>query len=390
MLTEIKNNIVNIYKHYLVSIRNYTKDKPTLGCILKIILRGPTREFQEYVARYVPTKKINGYMYETRNFSVVSLGAKNPNQIIVYLERDSGAGGFCAEWIYWLNRLAFADRIGASFCINWTSSQFYKENGKVKSTDNIFEYYFKQPSAIQVKDALKSQNVIIDANIIDYGYYDIFAPGRADDYKIQPSDIEIMALLQRKYIRLNQELAEEIECEITNMLGDLKVLAVHARGADANIPYNNHPIPVKAKVYIEKTKEQADRLAADKIFLATDDNHLLETFVKAFGEKLIYYKDVERSDGFRMNCYGEGARPLHHYHLGREIIRDVYTMANCQGFVCSHSYVSYIVQILKKSFNQNFETLFCINTAFRKKGWNLADPNTIRKVEKIWNKELQK
>lgn len=388
MFKKIKNRMGNIYRHYLVSIRNYVKDKPALGCILKIILRIPTKEFREYVARYVPTRTIDGYPCRTRNLRVVSLGDENPNRLILYLERDSGSGGFCAEWIYWLNRLAFADGIGASFCINWTSSQFYKEKENVSNTNNIFEYYFQQPGRIKVKEALKSKNVIFDANIADYGYYDIFAPGRLDDYKMQLSDMEAMGVLHGKYIHLKEGLAVEIDKEIRDLMGNEKVLAVHARGADANIPYNNHPIPVSAAVYIEKAKQEARRIGADKIFLATDDNTILKKFLTEFGEKLLYYKAVERSDGLRMNCYGERARRLHHYHLGREIIRDVYTMAHCHGFVCSNSYVSYVVQIVKKSLNQNFEALYCIHTDFRKKGWNLTDPNTVRRVEEIWNKEL--
>lgn len=377
----------NIFKHYLVIIRQWVKDKPFWGCFLKILLRGRTREFQQYVARYIPIKTINGQNCVTRNLTVSTLGTRNAKKIIMLLERDSGSSGFCAEWVYWLNRFTFSDKMGFSHCVNWTSSQFYKE--KELENDNIFEYFFEQPAGITVEDALKSQNVIFDYNSVDYGYYDSFAPGRNDDYIFSEKDIINFAEIQKKYIRLNKDLKDDIDFEIKNLLKEKKVLAVHARGADAKIPYNNHPMPVTTENYIDNATREMGVIHAEKIFLATDDNGILRRFIEVFGDKLLYYKDVERSDGVRMNCYGESSRSMHHYKLGKEIIRDVYTMAACQGLICSVSYVSYIVRIIKKSMDCNFETLDCIKTELRKTGLNLTDPKTISSVEKIWNKELK-
>ena len=176
----IKHYLHVIFKHYLVSIRQWTKDKPFWGCCLKILLRGRTKEFQQYVARYVPAKTIDGIDCVTRNLAVSTMGTLNPKIIIMYLERDSGSGGFCAEWVYWLNRVSFSDKMGFKHCINWIDSQFYKE--EELENGNIFEYFFEQPADISVEETLKSQNVIFDYNSIDYGYYDSFAPGRNDDY----------------------------------------------------------------------------------------------------------------------------------------------------------------------------------------------------------------
>jgi len=383
----IKHYLHVIFKHYLVSIRQWTKDKPFWGCCLKILLRGRTKEFQQYVARYVPAKTIDGIDCVTRNLAVSTMGTLNPKIIIMYLERDSGSGGFCAEWVYWLNRVSFSDKMGFKHCINWIDSQFYKE--EELENGNIFEYFFEQPADISVEETLKSQNVIFDYNSIDYGYYDSFAPGRNDDYIFSETDIINFSKIQKKYIRLNECLKNEIDLDIINLLKRKKVLAVHARGADAKIPYNNHPIPVTIEDYIDNARREMNAIQAEKIFLATDDNNILKRFVEEFGDKLLYYNDVERSDGVRMSCYGESNRFMHHYKLGKEIIRDVYTMAACQGLVCSTSYVSYIVRILKKSMDCDYEVIYCIKTKLRKKGLNLTDPKAISSVEKIWNQELK-
>lgn len=383
----IKNYMHSIFKHYLVNIRQWVKDKPFWGCFLKILLRGRTREFQQYVARYIPSKNVNGIDCITRNLVVSTLGNMNPQTIIMYLKRDSGSGGFCAEWVYWLNRLSFSDKMGFKHCIDWYASQFFKE--EEIENQNIFEYFFEQPSGIAVEEALKSQNVIFDYNTIDYGYYDFFAPGRNDDYVFSEKDIADFAEIQRKYIKIKPCLKEEIDLDIMMLLKDKKTLAVHARGADAKIPYNNHPVPVTIKDYINYTKMEKEAIGAEQIFLATDDNNILSQFVEEFGDALLYYKEVERSDGVRMSCYGEKDRVKHHYQLGKEIIRDVYTMASCHGLVCSTSYVSYMVQIVKKSKLCEFEVIYCIKTELRKKGLNLTDPKTINNVEKLWNQELK-
>lgn len=378
---------MQILDHFFISIRRFVENKPFFRCCLKFIYRLPRKEFQEYIARYVPTKYVNGGSIRTRNISVVTLGSQNPNKTILLTERDSGSGGFCAEWIYWLNRLYFSDQMGFLHCFNWIDSQFFVE--KSIENKNIFEYYFEQPYGLTVQDVKKSKNVIIDKNSIDYGYYDVFAPGRNDDYIVTEEDFDKLAQMQRKYIHIESGLKKEIEREIEQLLGADKVLAVHARGADAKIHYANHPIPIEIDKYIEETEKSLKIIGADKVFLATDDNNILKAFMNKYQEKLIYYKDVERSDGVRMSCYGEVRREQHHYRLGKEIIKDVYTLAACSGIVCSASYVSYMARIVKKASGENFQIVNSISSSKRKKGMNLTDPLAIKKVEALWNQELK-
>ncbi|WP_146153786.1 O-fucosyltransferase family protein [Enterocloster lavalensis] len=378
---------MKILEHLLVSIRRVVEKRPFFKCCLKFIYRLPHKEFQEYVARYIPTKYVDGKTIITRNLSVVTLGQKNPNRVILLTERNSGSGGFCAEWIYWLNRLNFSDQMGFLHCFNWTNSQFFVE--KSMKNKNIFEHYFEQPYGLEVKDVKQSKHVIIDKNSIDYGYYDVFAPGRDDDYMITDDDFYRLSQMQKKYIRLEEKLKEEIERDISRMIDSNKILAVHARGADAQVNYKNHPIPIGVDKYIEETEKSIELIGANKVFLATDDNNILKAFIEKYQERLIYYKDVERSDGLRMSCYGEIQRKQHHYRLGKEIIKDVYTLAACDGLVCSASYVSYMARIVKMASGKSYQTINSISSTKRTKGMNLTDPLTIKKVETIWNQELK-
>lgn len=378
---------MKILDHFFVSIRSLVEKRPFFKCCLKFLYRLPHREFQEYVARYIPTKYIDGESVIARNISVVRLGQKNPGRIILLTERDSGSGGFCAEWMYWLNRLHFSEQMGFSHCFNWMSSQFFVEDSM--QNKNIFEYYFAQPYGLNVEEVKQSQHVIIDKNSIDYGYYDVFAPGRDDDYMISEEDFNKLSQIQKKYIHLEPKLKEEIERDIAQMIGTAKILAVHARGADAKVQYKNHPIPIGIDKYIEETEKSMGLIGADKIFLATDDNNILKAFIDKYHQRLIYYKDVERSDGMRMSCYGDVSREYHHYRLGKEIIKDIYTLAACKGLVCSTSYVSYMARIVKMASGEEYQTINSIGSSKRTTGMNLTDPLTIKRVEAIWNEELK-
>lgn len=108
---------------------------------------------------------------------------------------------------------------------------------------------------------------------------------------------------------------------------------------------------------------------------------MLEQFKEKFGSKLVYY-DVIRSNGTVMNCFIEKERENHHYLLGLEIIRDVYTLAACQGLVCGMSYVSFIVQVLKKANNQTFSAFYRIFKGLAKDGVELTDSKAREKLEK--------
>lgn len=70
---------------------------------------------------------------------------------------------------------------------------------------NIFEHYFVQPYGLDVEDVKQSKYVILDKNSIDYGYYDVFAPGRDDDYMITDEDFYKLAQMQKKIYTLGSK-----------------------------------------------------------------------------------------------------------------------------------------------------------------------------------------
>lgn len=390
-------NIIHIFRPVYVPISNFIRN--TFGtqgyvfAICKFVRRLPNAYFRGYVNNYrnpIEHKGAEEKKHPIMNMQVHVLGNKNKGKVIMLLENQSHHAGFCALWVYFLNRLSFSDKKGFYHVIDWNESEFYQEDHPIHGSNSIFEYYFEQPCGISLEDARKSNFVVYDWNNPEFGYNDTFHVGDTNDYKFTTEDIEQFAKIQRKYIHLHKDIESSIKEQIEKLFqGKTNVLGVHARGADTKIGYKGHPTIVTSEDYIDETQKMAEKLKADLIFLATDDQEMLDQFKEVFGDKLVYYEDVIRSTGTVMNCFIEKERENHHYLLGLEVIRDVYTLAACRGFVCGMSYVSFIVQILKKANNQKFRRFHRIFKGIRKDGIDLNDVNARKKISEKWEKELE-
>lgn len=324
-----------------------------------------------------------------RNIQMWDLGEKNKGKVVFLMNNRAGHGGFCGLWIYYLNRLAFSDKMGFYHVMNCVQSDFYQEDHPIHGTRNVFEYYFQQPCGISLKSALQSKNVVFDWNNDDYGFNDSFHVGGPVDYTFKNSDIKQFAELQKKYIKFQPSIEKKLLKQTQRLLGNRKVVAVHARGTDYKVPYKGHPIAISPEDYLETAKILADKIGATHIFLATDDITILNLFKNDLGDKLIYFNDVIRSEGTVWNCYVKSDVKNPHFRLGYEIIRDVFAMASCDGFVCGLSYVSFMVQVLKKSWDKDFLVFQRLSHGLRKEGLDLTSDKARAAVRVQWAKELE-
>ena len=361
--------------------------------ICKFLRRLPEMYFRNYINSYRSPygyKSIDEERHKVINMQVHVLGDNNKGKVIMLLENQSHHAGFCAIWVYILNRLSFSDKMGFYHVIDWEESEFYQEDHPIHGSTSIFEYYFEQPSGISLADARKSNFVVYDWNSPEYGYNDAFHVGDNNDYRFTDKDVEQFAKIQRKYIHLHKEIELSIKDQVEKLFqGKTNVIGVHARGADTKIGYKGHPTIVTSEDYINETEKMVKKFKADMIFLATDDQVLLDQFKNAFGNRLVYYEDVIRSTSTIMNCFIEEKRENHHYLLGLEIIRDVYTLAACRGFVCGMSYVGFIVQIIKKANEECFDDFIRISKGINMDGLDLNKSTVRKKIGNDWKKELK-
>ena len=168
-----------------------------------------------------------------------------------------------------------------------------------------------------------------------------------------------------------------------------KIIGVHARGTDYKIGYKGHPTAVKSKAYINAAEEAMKACNAKKVFLATDDQEILDDFIAHFGDKLLYFKDVIRSEGNIWNCEFDIDRSHHRFNLGYEILRDTYVLGLCNGLICGLSYVGFMAQVVKKSREEEYEFFSCINPGLNDQGIDLSNQNARNQVRAMWEKAVQ-
>jgi hypothetical protein len=285
------------------------------------------------------------------NIKISRIGNKNPGKL-VYISQTMGCDGFFAELRFIVAELFFAEEFGFVPVVQMPQNSFYAEKEEVNGTTNPFEYYFKPVSEISLEDAYKSSAVV------EHNWYQRNYMHQVLDMNsgYLPSEEYMMeaAKLVHKYIHLNSIVKPQVKQAIESIIGNYKTIGVHVRGADFKRHYKNHPNIVTIKEYIDATEKVMQEQSFEKIFLATDDMEALEQFEEKFGDKVVFYEDVIRTRDDETVMKSENERDNHHYKLGLEVVRDVYTLAACDGIVAGLSNVSIFARIVKMSVGADY------------------------------------
>ncbi len=308
-------------------------------------------------------KLVRGY-YEQQYYDAASIlvhhyGDREPNKLIVGICNDTCYSGFCAMLLEVMSCLNCADIMGATPSVLWSTKTLYYEPGLEKETDNVFEYYFKPISDI------KYSSIYAYKNVIKLHRSNDFCRDKAyenDGWFYSDNILKRSAFLYKKYIQLNDRTNGYISEQILNLVGEpRKVIGVHVRGTDYGIGLKGHPVKIQPAEHIKKVKELLISGKYDKVFLATDDLNAIEQFKKEFSDKLVYYKDAFRTDNDVGPHSTPSDRPFHHYKLGLEVLRDVYTLANCGVLICGLSNVSLAARYVNLALDRIFDEVIVLN-----------------------------
>ncbi len=287
-------------------------------------------------------------------------GGDEPTDKVVYhIAQGATHSGFFADYNRMLDLLYFADYYGMIPVVEYDKECSYAEEHPVNGTRNPFEYYFAQPGGISLEEAMKysvrlcsrKENTALAGTWNNGGSY----------YRLSEEYIVQLGRMTEKYISLNEYTKKKIFGDIENLLGQKKCIGVHVRGTDFKQNYNRHPVRVSPQEYLEKTKHLLEKGNYDFVFLATDDTEALTLFKKSLGNKVCFYEDVIRSDGNETVMKSEVKRKNHRYLLGLEVLRDMYTLAACDGLVAGFSQVSYAARIQKSAQRERYFDIVIID-----------------------------
>lgn len=308
-------------------------------------------------------RKFLDKIYYPENFlQVGSFGNNNDDKVIYLIDISSEYMGFGAYFRWSLEALVEAESLNAVPIIKFGELCPYNEKNEFELGTNSFEYYFKAVSEFTVDDAYKSSNVFIfnqtdlirvEKKLGVYNNRNIIC-----GYSIDSNYINIMGEIVKKYIFLNEKTKKYIDKSIDKLFENRnkeKVLAVHIRGTDFALNWDQHPNMIRPEDYFPYIDNAISKYGFTCVFLATDDFKLLKLFKNRYGKLLKYFNDVNRSDGKVNVAYVKNNRMNNNYLNGLEVVRDIYVMASCEGLIAGLSQVSICTRIVNRSTEKIFE-----------------------------------
>ena len=292
---------------------------------------------------------------------IVHNGDKNSGST-VYIITEQGHGyGFFAEFRCLLEKLLFADLHGFIPYISWSKSYLYYDETINLETNNVFNYYFEMNN--EVINPFESENIIFsrgcDCEYIERKYD---ALGYNQSWKFEQQ----LAFMFNKYIAIKKDIISEFNESIDKMFMNNKVLGVHYRGTDFKIGYNNHPTAVRLEQTIKAIKEAMIGREFKLIFLATDEKGVYDILYSEFGNKVVWFDDTYRGEDSKSIAFSDENREYHHYKLGKEVLRDAYTLSKCEGLIAGMSQVSFGARIFKIRRNEVYSYCNIIDNGINK------------------------
>lgn len=330
-------------------VESHIKKNDVLHCILKVIKNRRNQQFLEQVlSPNLPPEilVLGGTSLKT--------GRERGYFLINFQKDDVGTRGFCAIFRYILAGFCIADYFGFIPYVNVEGS-LYNVPGGYCGCSNMYQYYFKTADAT-LEDIKKKENYIcFRTRNIDLVYNTFSSEEEfVGAYRVTEPYLREMGRIMNRYVSLKDELAQQFEKEIGELLGNKKVLGVHIRGTDFNAGLEKHPVAVQADAYFAFIDEALEN-GFESVFIATDDDAILEKCKERYGDKCLFYSDTRRSENGIALHMQKIVRQDNEYYLGKELLRDMYTLAACEGLVSGLSQVSFCAQIAKYAKNEAYE-----------------------------------
>lgn len=157
----------------------------------------------------------------------------------------------------------------------------------IEGVQNAWEYFWQQPTHFTLDEVYRSKNVVLSKRSW-FGQWDM-------GYDIRNhTNPDVIAFYHK--LSLNVPLRDGIAQQVDETHASLfiqkrRTLGVAFRfGGHARLSVSHaqgHPITPDAETLVRTVRERCESWQMDYIFLASDEQKAVETFARAFGEKLL-------------------------------------------------------------------------------------------------------
>ena len=322
------------------------------------------------------------FFYKRENTTI----AINRGKTYYIISHKWKTNGFFAIMSKCLAGCAIADSMGFIPYVLVENSIFNIPGG-YKGVNNMFENYFELTVHLKLELIKQQENYMYMnySHIINlhrsFGLYDnnlLYS-----EYNINEDFLIYLSSILKKYFVIKPDLEKELMDEIGNTIPKSRVIAVHFRGTDFKLGRHGHPSYTSIDEYF-KAVDKALENGFESVFLATDDENVVHLFLEKYKSRVYLFNDIERSSTECGVHFQKHERENDQFYLGREVLRDMLALANCDGLIAGISQVSLFARIQKYSYGKKYNYQYIIDN-----GLNITDSNRAKKYYNRLHKELK-
>lgn len=237
-------------------------------------------------------RSLLGIVHKPKPMTFVSNGDDYPESTFYVIGRDNPIAGGWSLINTVLMHLAFAKDMGYVPVIDMQNyrNQYTRadEFGRV----NFWEKYFYQPAGYSLEDIRNAKNVVIcSSSLCPAPQYNT-----SDGSNIWEDEIKLDMYRQifSQFVRYKDSTQVFFDLQVNSVFKDKKnVIGVLCRGTDflVNKP-TGHEVQPDPAVVLADVKEEFDKGKYEAVFLATEDQDILDLFIKEFDDKLLYLEQT--------------------------------------------------------------------------------------------------
>lgn len=295
-------------------------------------------------------------------FMHVSFSDARSKELVYLIDYYGGVAGFFAIYRHLIQLLFVCDIMNMTPYINVYGSRYNDGH------DNVFDFFFEQPVDLSLEQVIASSNVIC-ANLAHLKVMDEWFGKETKEtdliagYDVSEDFISRAAEIRKKFFKMKPEVEERFASDIEGLIGTKKTLAIHYRGNAYRVGFSGHPIELSIDDYFPHI-EECLRDGYEQLFVATDEANIIEVLKERYPRITKCYQDTFRSsNGYDVHSQ-VNERDNNGYLLAFEVMRDMLTLASCEGLLCGNSQVTIAARIQKASMGKGYEYLEVLSRGF--------------------------
>ena len=294
-------------------------------------------------------ERINKYTHRQRRYSY---GSENPDKTFYVIGVHYPTAGLFAIVKSVFCHICYAYQKGFIPVVDMQNFKSQLSDNNDTNT-NAWELYFQQPGGYNLQDISKSKNIIKSSSLpFPEGVEIGFNTPMNDDFHNE------FASLYEKYVVPTPEVDTYAKKKLEEVIGNKKnILGILCRGTDyTDSKPSGHPIQPTAVQAVEKAKEVMVQNGYKYIFLATEDQRILNVFKDAFGDNLLFsgQKLYGGMNGkkflseFKVSDYSEKWRNTVDY------FSTIYILSNCDGLLTGLTCGSICAYLMSKGYSYTY------------------------------------